>query len=237
MDAIVVGAVSASGIQDPDLSQRWLDLVNETYKEHSSAGELNWDQYQQTLRSGAAGGGIPPDAVDMFVRYLGGGGGDAPAPDPGLPGQSGLPLVAVLAGEVDMGDKRTANVGGQTRILWTTAIAGCVGVAITDGQRCFLAHYTPPMLADDTPPPVPGAAAPRAGTPTPLDNEMAHIAERIELNGAAVTLASPSQGVGYYRAIVVALRARGANIAAEHNATSLAIRATDGTIYHGFPQP
>lgn len=143
----------------------------------------------------------------------------ARAQGPSLVQTAKLSEIAVFQGEVSMGDTDLSS--GGKKILWTSAIGGCVGLAIRSGTQIFLTHLKPDQLK-----------------PHHIAPFVVGTGNRIPLGGASFWLSSPSSaGAPYYQQLRQELINAGAVLQAEFGADTLAIRHHDGAVFHDFPPP
>jgi hypothetical protein len=119
------------------------------------------------------------------------------------------------------------ELAGGGELLWTGGLAGCLGVVIVSGGACFLAHYSPDQINHQR----------LADGSSLLAAKVAGIAGMIPLRGANYWLVSQVPGIGYYRAFQDAMTQQGATLAGEFNTTTLAVRTSDGVVFHDFKAP
>jgi hypothetical protein len=145
----------------------------------------------------------------------------ARAAGPTLAALTGVADSKIIIGQIEMGD---IGIGSHSRpLLWTSALAGCVGVAVYDGAVSFLAHLKPDQLKT-------------VGHPSPLDNTVTVIRDKVPLNGASFWMSSPTQGQ-YVTDLQNRLLNAGAHLVAQFPSDTLALRTTDGAVFHNFPPP
>jgi len=148
---------------------------------------------------------------------------DRRATRPDLATMTGISDDQFKPGYVAMGKEQA----GGSALLWTGGLAGCLGVVVVSGGACFLAHYSPDQINHQR----------LADGSSLLEAKVRGIAGMIPLRGANYWLVSQVPGIGYYRAFQDAMTQQGATLVGEFNTTTLAVRTSDGVVFHDFKAP